>query len=310
MSRLRVAIPETIRELRSESVPVRCLPAPVGPRRLLPSIIPDPEAISVQRRAQLITALSFLGLVLTGSRSADAGATPAQPEPAAQPEAIATVDTSDARSATVARSVADALSALQPHVARESHPDALDRAFRAYFSYRAAHPERVTKPYLYFVDYGLDNRTPRGYVFDMDARTVVEGPFAVSHGRGSGPRNGVPTSFSNRPGSNATSLGLYLTQETYGFRGRANGRRYTSVGLRLEGLSRGFNDAARRRGVVAHGAPYVTARDAGRSEGCPALEQARARRLLPLIANGSLVFLFSPNDESWLASDFATPTTS
>lgn len=206
--------------------------------------------------------------------------------------------------AGVEEDVRSALSDLAPRVRESSHPDALRTAFRAYYAYRAAHPDRVRKPYLYYVDYGLDNATPRGWVFDMDAHTVVDGPFTVAHGRGSSrARNGAPTRFSNRPGSNATSLGLYLTQETYDFRGRSNGRRYTSVGLRMTGLSGRFNDAARRRGVVAHGAPYVSARDAGRSEGCPALEQRRARRLLPLIANGSLVLLYSPNDTVWLEGD-------
>ena len=207
-------------------------------------------------------------------------------------------------SAGVEEDVESALADLAPSVRGTSHPDALRTAFRAYYAYRAAHPERVRKPFLYFVDYGLDNATPRGWVFDMDEHAIVDGPFTVAHGSGSARgRNGTPTSFSNRPGSNATSLGLYLTQETYGFRGRANGRRYTSVGLRMTGVSGPFNDAARRRGVVAHGAPYMSTRDAGRSEGCPALEEHRARRLLPLIANGSLVFLYSPNDPIWLEQD-------
>ena len=101
----------------------------------------------------------------------------------------------------------------------------------------------------------------------------------------------------------ASSLGLYLAQETYTFRGRAGGRSYSSIGLRMKGESAGFNDAARRRGIVSHGAPYVTARDAGRSEGCPAMELDRARRLLPMLANGGVVFIYSPNDSRWLASD-------
>lgn len=201
----------------------------------------------------------------------------------------------------LAEEVESALAALAPAVRESSHPAALRTAFVAYYRYRAAHPQRVRKPYLYYVDYGLDNATARGWVFDMEQLTVVDGPFNVAHGRGSSRgRNGAPMRFSNRPGSAMTSLGLYLTQETYRFRGRAGGRRYRSVGLRMAGLSGRFNDAARRRGVVAHGAPYVTARDAGRSEGCPAMEQARARRLLPMIAGGSLVFLYSPHDSAWL----------
>ena len=177
-------------------------------------------------------------------------------------------------------------------------------AFQAYFAYAARNPSSVRNPYFFFVDYGLDNRTPRGYVFDMERMTLVEGPFTVSHGSGSSAgRNGVPTRFSNRPGSYQSSLGLYLAQETYGFSGKSGGRRYTSVGLRMKGLSGSFNDAARRRGIVSHGAPYVTARDAGRSQGCPAMEQARAKRLLPKIANGGVVFLFSPRDDRWMRDD-------
>jgi hypothetical protein len=197
-----------------------------------------------------------------------------------------------------------AVMALLPHVARTSHPEALRIAFRAYHNYRDANPHQVRKPYLYFVDMGLDNRTARGYVFDMDDLSIVDGPFTVAHGTGSlRERNGVPTTFSNRPGSFQSSLGLYLAEETYVFSGRAAGGRYTSIGLRMRGESGPFNDAARHRGIVAHGAPYVSATDAGRSEGCPAMEQHRARRLLPLLADGGVVFIFSPLDSRWLRED-------
>jgi hypothetical protein len=202
-----------------------------------------------------------------------------------------------------AAKVEAALAALAPHVARTSSDSALGAAFRAYFNYREAKPSEVTKPYLYFVDLGLDNATARGWVFDMEALRVVEGAFNVAHGRGSGPRHGTPNRFSNAPGTNASSLGLYRAQETYTFTGKSGGRRYASVGLRLRGESGEWNGAARARGIVAHGAPYVTGREAGRSEGCPAMEPARAQRLLPLIAGGGVVFIYSPKDARWLAGD-------
>jgi L,D-transpeptidase catalytic domain len=210
------------------------------------------------------------------------------------------VESTAAEAATVAAATDAALAALTPHVKRSSHANALRTAFRAYYRHRDAHPGELRNPYLYYVDFGLDNRTARGYVFDMEALTVVDGPFNVSHGSGSGARNGVPTRFSNRPGSKMSSLGLYVTQETYTFRGRSNGRVYSSVGLRMRGESGAFNSAARRRGIVAHGAPYVSARDAGRSSGCPAMEQHRAKRLLPMIANGGVVFIYSPRVAGWL----------
>lgn len=197
-----------------------------------------------------------------------------------------------------------ALGKLERHVEKQSHPDALRLAFEAYFAFASAHPDQVRNPYFFYVDYGLDNGTARGYVFDMRELSLVEGPFTVAHGSGSSARrNGVPTRFSNRPGSYQSSLGLYVAEETYNFSGRSNGRRYTSVGLRMKGVSGSFNDAARRRGIVSHGAPYVSARDAGRSQGCPAMEEARAQRLLPRLANGGVIFLYSPHDSRWLRDD-------
>ena len=196
-----------------------------------------------------------------------------------------------------------ALAALSSNVRRLSDPHALEDAFHSYFAFKSAHPGEVKKPYLYFVDYGLPSTSPRGYVFDMDALRLVDGPFTVAHGRGSAPAGAtIPTRFSNAIGSAATSLGLYLADATYGFVGTSGGRSYHSIGLRLDGVSEGFNDNALARKVVAHGAPYVTATKAGRSEGCPAMDQARAQRLLPKLANGGMVFLFAP-DSKWLAGD-------
>ena len=204
---------------------------------------------------------------------------------------------------SVAASTRAALNSFKDMVSGLSHSRALESAFRSYYAYQAKHPEKVRKPLLYFVDYGLPATAKRGYVFDMKTLKIVDGPFTVAHGRGSSSsRFGTPTSFSNRHGSAATSLGLYLAQETYRFTGKSAGRRYSSIGLRLQGLSGSFNSNARSRGVVAHGAPYVTASRAGRSEGCPAVDEARAKTLLPRLANGALVFLFAP-DERWLSSD-------
>jgi len=192
---------------------------------------------------------------------------------------------------------AAALQALTSAVRPLSHPKALETAFRSYFAYSTAHPDQVKKPILYFVDYGLPSTEPRGYVFDMSTFSVLEGPFTVAHGRGSSTTQyGVPTRFSNSSGSAMTSLGLYVAQGLYQFVGHTAGQTYSSVGLRLQGVTPGYNDHALARGVVAHGAPYVSATKAGRSEGCPAMEQQRAQRVLPELANGGMVFLFAPDN--------------
>jgi len=231
----------------------------------------------------LQAAESFVG---AGSVTADSGAS------------TRTAVANDVASVTSA-----AVNALSSAVGPLSRPQALEDAFRGYFAYKTAHPNEVRKPYLYFVDYGLPSTTPRGYLFDMDALRVVDGPFTVAHGRGSSTSQyGVPTRFSNSSGSNATSLGLYVARTLYDFHGKSAGHPYSSVGLRLDGVSQGFNDNAFARRVVAHGAPYVTPSKAGRSEGCPAMEPARAARLLPKLADGGMVFLFAP-DENWMTRD-------
>ena len=260
-------------------------------------------------RAVPVLALAALALAATRATHADSnthgsdravttGALAVAPAPAA-PEAHG------AAGVTVTGAAVDAaLRALATHVTRTSDPEALRTALRAYYNFRTARPAAVRKPFLYFVDLGLDNQTARGYVFDMDALQLVEGPFMVAHGRGSAKvRDGVPTVFSNRSGSKASSLGVYLGEESYTFGGKSGGRVYRSVGLRMRGESGEFNSSARARGIVAHGAPYVTSRAAGRSEGCPAMEQQRANRLLPLLANGGVIVIYSPNDTRWLRED-------
>jgi hypothetical protein len=102
-------------------------------------------------------------------------------------------------------------------------------------------------------------------------------------------------------------LGLYLTLHTYEHTGHyqtpSGEQVYSGIALRLSGQSGAYNSAAQARSVVVHGAPYVTPNDAGRSQGCPAMEMARAARLIPLLAQGAVVFLFSANDPSWMAHD-------
>ena len=223
--------------------------------------------------------------------------------PSAMASPVASVSTEKGVVGGLVEKTTAAVQAFAAAVRPLSHPKALELAFHSYFTYQATHPDEVKKPLLYFVDYGLPSTEPRGYVFDMGSLSIVEGPFMVAHGRGSSvTQYGTPTRFSNASGSAATSLGLYVAESLYRFVGHTAGQTYSSVGLRLKGVSRNFNDNALARGVVAHGAPYVTSSRAGRSEGCPAMEQSRAQRVLPELAGGGMVFLFAP-DQQWMNSD-------
>jgi hypothetical protein len=118
----------------------------------------------------------------------------------------------------------------------------------------------------------------------------------VAHGQGSG--GNLPTLFSNEADTHRTSLGLFVTGDTYVGK---NG-----YSLRLDGLDRGFNDRARDRAIVMHGAPYVSEQFAreqgrlGRSWGCPAVSEAVARNLIDRVKGGGLVFAYYP-DQNWLA---------
>ncbi len=117
----------------------------------------------------------------------------------------------------------------------------------------------------------------------------------VAHGQGSG--ENVARRFSNVEGSYQTSLGLYRTAETY-----QGGNGYS---LRMDGLDPGFNDAARRRAIVMHGAWYadpdlIRARGRlGRSQGCPALREGIARVVIDAMKQRQLLFAYA-DDAAWL----------
>jgi hypothetical protein len=152
---------------------------------------------------------------------------------------------------------------------------------------------------LTVIDYSKPSTEKRLWVFDLRSHEMVFEEL-VAHGQGSG--GNVPTLFSNDPETHRTSLGLFRTADTYVGK---NG-----YSLRLDGLDPGFNDHARERAIVMHGAPYVSAEFAqaqgrlGRSWGCPALEADVAREVIDRVKGGGLIFAYYP-DQQWLnASQF------
>ncbi len=144
------------------------------------------------------------------------------------------------------------------------------------------------------IDYSRPSTEPRLWVFDLARHTLLFEEW-VAHGRNSG--ENLTRSFSNREGSYMSSLGAFVAQETY-----SGGNGYS---LRLRGLEPGFNDHARERAIVIHGAPYVNPVAArlqgrlGRSLGCPAVRPAVARPLIDSLRDGTLVFAYFP-DPDWL----------
>lgn len=144
------------------------------------------------------------------------------------------------------------------------------------------------------IDYSRPSTEKRLWVFDLANNTLLFNEY-VAHGQGSGMN--YATSFGNTQDSHKTSIGLFLTAETYN-----GGNGYS---MRMDGLDRGFNDNARQRAIVMHGADYVNpdsiARQGriGRSYGCPALRRAVASKVINILKDKQLVFSYA-NDNNWL----------
>ncbi|HAI46058.1 MAG TPA: hypothetical protein DCM50_05030 [Stenotrophomonas sp.] len=148
---------------------------------------------------------------------------------------------------------------------------------------------------LSVIDYSRPSTEQRMWVFDLARQKLLFEEW-VAHGRNSG--GNQTEHFSNRDGSFMSSLGAFTAKETY-----MGGNGYS---LRLEGLEPGFNDHARDRAIVIHGAPYVNPAMArlqgrlGRSLGCPAVRLTVARPLIDSLRGGAMVFAYYP-DKEWLA---------
>ena len=230
---------------------------------------------SERRRVSGRIGLWLLQAVLVaGAAAVHLGADPVVPEPGTSAEAELT------------REVASQTTALRPGVL-ELALQAVSCASRAF---DAGRPTLLT-----VIDYSVPSTDVRLWVVDLVTRRVLF-QEAVAHGRNTGDNHA--RWFSNRPGSNQSSLGLFLTGDTYVGR---NG-----YSMRLHGLEPGVNDRAVDRAIVMHGAPYADPGPArsqgrlGRSQGCPAVRPAVARPLIDTIKGGSFVFAYYPDDD-WLA---------
>ena len=142
---------------------------------------------------------------------------------------------------------------------------------------------------LAIIDYTIPSRQQRLWVLDLGNRKLLFEEY-VAHGQGSG--EDIPNVFSNRNGSHQTSLGLFLTNDTY-----EGGNGYS---LRLQGLSKGFNESAMERLIVMHGAPYVNPAAAvkmgrlGRSWGYPAVRTAVAQPMIDTLKLGQFIYAYGP----------------
>jgi hypothetical protein len=142
------------------------------------------------------------------------------------------------------------------------------------------------------VDFSLPSSQKRLFVIDLDNFKLLFNTY-IAHGVNSGGE--YAKRFSNKPKSHMSSLGFYITQQTYmGEHG---------LSLRLEGEEKGINDNAKRRAIVIHPADYVSENTLkslgyiGRSYGCPALPEKVATPIITTIKDGSCFFVYSNSEK-------------
>jgi hypothetical protein len=143
---------------------------------------------------------------------------------------------------------------------------------------------------LSIVDFSQSSNSKRLYIIDLDKKKVLFNTY-VAHGRNSGEE--YAHSFANIPESLKSSLGFYVTGNTY------NG--VHGLSMRLQGVERGINDDAEQRCIVMHGATYVSESfinqngRLGRSQGCPAVPVELCKPIVTCIKQGSCFFIFFPD---------------
>jgi hypothetical protein len=143
---------------------------------------------------------------------------------------------------------------------------------------------------LAIVDFSQPSTNKRMYVIDLNNYLLLYNTW-VAHGMKTG--KVIAQSFSNKPASCKSSLGFFVTGSAY------NGS--NGYSLKLQGMEKGINDYAMRRGIVIHGADYVSEGFIynqgyiGRSWGCPAVSPDISEQLIDLLKEGSCLFIYASN---------------
>jgi hypothetical protein len=133
------------------------------------------------------------------------------------------------------------------------------------------------KNYVVFIDYSKPISEKRLYVIDMKTSETIL-TTKVAHGINSGKE--YATEFSNTDKSLKSSLGVYVTQETY----------YGHFGysLRINGLDK-TNSNARQRNIIFHSNAKMTKKW---SWGCFSTDEKTNKKLINIIKNGCLVYAY------------------
>lgn len=143
------------------------------------------------------------------------------------------------------------------------------------------------------VDFDIPSKLKRMWIINLDEKKLLFHTL-VAHGKNSGADLAVQ--FSNKDQSYMSSLGFYVTGNTYiGKHG---------LSLVLKGMDKDQNTNAERRSIVLHGAEYVCEQfieangRLGRSQGCPAVPVELHQAIINNIKDGSLLYIHK-SDQSY-----------
>ena len=170
--------------------------------------------------------------------------------------------------------------------------DAFAKAYHGYLNLLNDGKLNKDRQIISICDFNLPSSKNRLWIIDLATHKILFNTY-VAHGQGSG--EDVAESFSNKNNSHQSSLGFYVTGDTY------EGDHGTS--LRLNGMDEGFNDAALDRGIVVHGADYVSEKfiaendRLGRSWGCPAVREDLKIPIINAIQGGTCLFIYYPDSK-------------
>lgn len=172
------------------------------------------------------------------------------------------------------------------------------KAYKGYLNLKNEGKLSNDKEIISICDFNLPSTEKRLWIIDLSSGKVLFNTY-VAHGQGSG--GDYAESFSNSVDSHQSSLGFYVTGDTY------NGDH--GLSLRLSGMDNGFNDAAMDRGIVVHGANYVSDKfiagnvHLGRSWGCPAVPDKLKIPIIKTIEGGTCLFIYH-EDNHYLRSAY------
>ena len=151
----------------------------------------------------------------------------------------------------------------------------VDRALAVFLKNQNALPNQR---YVSIIDFDKSSKSKR--LFSIDLRSGRIDSFHVASGKGSDPfHTGTATQFGNIDKSKASSLGCYVGV------GRYNGK-FGRSSLALHGIEK-TNDLACKRSIVIHPADYV--KGGGRSDGCPAVDDADLSAVFDRVGGGGLI---------------------